>query len=117
MIRPKNYTEDLFFSIIKNCETLVQQTRRKSQEVLELKTVKSKKIFHFNPSIQIDGSWMIGLINLEVYNSIFNINSTNKKLEFYTRYLDDDFSYNELEDELEEVLNISSRYYTISSTT
>ena len=50
---------------------------------------------------------MIGLINLEVYNSIFNKNSTNNKLEFYTRYVDDEFSYNELKDELEEVLNVS----------
>ena len=29
MIRPKNETEELFLSITKNCETLIQQTHTK----------------------------------------------------------------------------------------
>ena len=49
---------------------------------------------------------MLGLIDLEVYNSIFNINTTNNNFELYTHFYDE-FSFAELRDELEEVLEIS----------
>ena len=50
---------------------------------------------------------MIGLISLEVYNSIFNINQENNKVELYTDTFDE-FSFTELKDELEEILDISN---------
>ena len=56
MIRPKNGTEDLLLSIIKNCETLRSQTYRKPQEKLEFKLTKSRETFCFNPPMQIEGS-------------------------------------------------------------
>ena len=40
---------------------------------------KSRETFHFRPSIQIQCSWMLRLVNLEVYNSIFNITEENNK--------------------------------------
>ena len=49
---------------------------------------------------------MIGLKSLEVNNSIFNINQKNNKFEPYTDTCDE-FSFTELKDELEEILNIS----------
>ena len=61
MIRPKNETEDLLLSNTKNCETLIEQTHTKIQETLEYKMIKSREIFHFNPPVPIEGSWMIGL--------------------------------------------------------
>ena len=73
MVRPKNETEDLFLSITKNCETLIQQTHTKPQETLEFKMTKPKETFHFNPPIEVKENWMIGLTDLEVYNSTFNI--------------------------------------------
>ena len=73
MIRPKNETEDLLLSITKNCETLIEQTHTKPQETLEFKMVKPRETFHFKQQIQIQGDWMTGLTNLEVYNSIFKI--------------------------------------------
>ena len=106
MIRPKNQTEDLLLSITKNCEKLVEQTHRKPEETLEFKMLKPRETFHFNPPIHIKGEWMLGLIDLEVYNSIFNINTTNNKFELYT-HIYDEFSFAELKDELEEVLEIS----------
>ena len=48
---------------------------------------------------------MLGLIDLEVYNSIFNITKENNKFELYTDTFDE-FSFPELKDELEEILNI-----------
>ena len=105
MIQPKNETENLLLSITKNCEKLVEQTHRKSEETLEFKMLKSKEIFHFNPPIQTKGDWMLGLIDLEVYNSIFNITKENIKFELYTDTFDE-FSFEELKDEVEEILNI-----------
>ena len=49
---------------------------------------------------------MIGLMSLEVYNSFFKITEENNKFEFYTDAFDA-FSFAELKDELEEILNVS----------
>ena len=106
LIRPKNQTKDLILSITKNCEMLFEQTQRNAEETLEFRLNKSKETFHFNPPITIKGSLMIGLTNLEVYNSIFNINTTSKKFELYTDTFDE-FPFEELKDEIEEILNIS----------
>ena len=81
MIIPKNDTEDLLLSITKNCETLIEQTHRKAEETLEFKMNKSREIFRFSPPMQVNGNWMIGLTDLEVYNSIFNITLENNKFE------------------------------------
>ena len=81
MIHPKNETEDLLLSITKNCETLIDQTHKKSEETLEFKMIKPKETFNFNPPIQVKEDWMLGLIDLEVYNSIFNITEENNKFE------------------------------------
>ena len=105
MIRTKNETEDLLLSITKNCETLIQQTHRKPEETLEFKLVEPRDTFHFKPPIQIKNDWMIGLTDLEVYNSIFNITEENNKLEIY-RDMSEKFGFIELKDELEEILNI-----------
>ena len=105
-IRPKNQTEDLLLSITKNCAMLIEQTHRKAEETLEFKMNKSKETFHFKPSIQIQGDWMIGLTDLEVYNSIFNITEENNKFEIY-RDTSNKLGFLKLKDELEEILNIS----------
>ena len=83
MIRPENQTENILLSITKNCETLIEQTHRKAEETLEFKMIKPRETFHFKPPIQIRGSWMIGVADLEVYNSIFNITEENNKFELY----------------------------------
>ena len=105
MIRPKTETEDLLVLITKNCETLVQQTHRKPEETLEFKKTKPRESFHFKPPIQTKGDWMLGLIDLEVYNSIFNITKGNNKFELYVDTFEE-FSFTELEDEVGEILGI-----------
>ena len=109
MIRPKNQTEDLLLSITKNCETLINQTHRKAEETLEFKMNKSREIIHFNPTIQIKEDWMLGLNDLEVYNSIFNITEQNNKFELY-KFPDEKsggVSYEKVRDEIERDLGIS----------
>ena len=106
MITPKNETENLLLSITKNCETLIKQTHRKAGEALEFKMNKPRETFHFKPPIQVKGDWMIGLVDLEANNSIFNITEENNKFELY-RDTYDKFGFLELKDEIEEILDIS----------
>ena len=106
MIQPKNETENLLLSITKNCETLIKQTHRKAEETLEFKMIKPRETFHFTPPIQVKEDWMLGLVDLEVYNSIFNITEENNKFELY-RDTSDKFGFLELKDEIEEILDIS----------
>ena len=105
MIRRKNQTDDLLLSKTKTYETLNKQTHRKLQETLEFKVLKPKT-FHFNPPIHTKGDWMIGLIDLKVYNSVFNKTKKNK-FEFYTDTFDK-FLFEEIKDEVEEILNITN---------
>ena len=79
-IQSKIGEEDLIFSITKNCETLIDQTHGKAEETLEFKKIESRETFHLKPPIQVKGDWMIGLTDLEVCNSIFDITKQNKKL-------------------------------------
>ena len=69
--------------------------------------VKSKEIFQFNPPIQIIGDWILGLVSLEVYNSIFKITEENNKFELYTGYIYDEISYSQFKDKVAEVLGLS----------
>ena len=71
MIEPENQRKDLLLSITKNCKTLIEQTRRKPEETLEFKMIKPRETFQFYPPIQVKEDWMIGLVDLEVYISIF----------------------------------------------
>ena len=108
MIQPKNKTKDLLLSITENCETLIQQTQTKSQETLEFKMVKPRETFHFKPPIQIKGDWMIGLTDLEVYISIFNITEENNKFQLY-KFPDEKaggVTYEKVRDEIEKDLDI-----------
>ena len=109
MIRPKNETEDLLLLITKNCETIIEQTHTKPQETLEFKMIKPRQTFHFNPPIQTKEDWMLGLIDLEVYNSIFNITKENNKFKLY-KFPDEKsggISYIKVRDEIERDLGIS----------
>ena len=58
MIQPKNENEKLLLSLIKNCETLFEQTHRKAKETLEFKMIRPGEMFYFNPPIQTNGDWI-----------------------------------------------------------
>ena len=83
MSPPKNESEELLLSISKNCETLNKQTHTQPEETIEFILTKPRKTFHSNPNICVEDSWMIGLTNIEVYNSIFNITEENNEFELY----------------------------------
>ena len=97
----------LLLSISKNCETLFHQTQKKAEKTLEIKLTKPRETFNFNPPVEVKEDWMIGLIGLEVYNTIFIITEENKNFELYTERLDGEFSYTELKDKAAELLGLS----------
>ena len=106
MITPKNETENLLLSNTKNCETLIEQTHRKPEETLEFKMTKPRETFLFTPPTEIKEDWMLGLVNLEVYTSIFNITEENNKFILY-RDTSDKFGFLELKDEIGEIFDNS----------
>ena len=108
MIRPKNETEDLILSITKNCETLIEQTHTRPQETLEFEMIKPRETFHFRPPIQVKGDWMLGLVDLAIYNSTFNITEENNKFELY-KFPDEKIvgvTYEKVREEIEKDLDI-----------
>ncbi len=75
---------DTILTLLKQIEL---NTRRKPQITLEFKMKENKKTFHMDVPISLeDGDYTIGLINMAVYNSIFNITEANNNL----RYSKDD---------------------------
>ena len=106
MIRRKNETEYLLLSIIRNGEKLNDQTHRKAEETLEFKLNKPRETFHFNPPLSIEGDWMIGLLNLEVYISLFDITEEKNIFQLYTDNFDE-ISFTEMKHELGEIPKIS----------
>ena len=97
------------FVTFKNCETLIKQIHRQPQETLEFKLNEPRGTFFFKPSINLglDFNWIIGLTNLEGYNSIFNITEQNNKIGLCTDDSDDQFSFVELKDKVAELLHLS----------
>ena len=114
MIRPKNETVDLLFSITKNCETLNEQTHRKAEETIELKINKRRETFHFYPPIQVKEDWMLGLLDLEVYNFLFNITEDNK-FESYKFPVEKSggITYEKVRDEIERDFDFSDNKATV----
>ena len=106
MIRPKNKTEHFLLSTYKNCEKPIKQTHRKAEETLEIKINKPRETFHFKPPISNEGSWMVGLTSLEVYNSIFNITEQNNKFDLCKDSFDE-VSFAKLKVADEEIVNVS----------
>ena len=114
MIQPKNEIEDLLLSITKKCETLTYQTHRKAEETLEYKMIKQRETFQFNTPNHIKGDWNLGLTDLEVYNSTFNISKHNDKFELY-KFPDEKsggITYEKVTDEIERDLDISDNTAT-----
>ena len=52
---------------------------------------------------------MLGLIDLEIHDSIFNITAENNQFVLYKDPFDSDFSLTELKDKIGEVLGLSDK--------
>ena len=54
--------------------------------------IKPSETFHYKTQIQLKRDWMLGLTDLEVYNSTLNITVENNKFDLYTDTFDE-FSF------------------------
>ena len=67
----------------KSNREIAQNTKIKQQETLEFKMNSNFKYFKFDESLILErGEWQMGVISLEVYNSVYNITSKNDTLTF-----------------------------------
>ena len=70
---------------------------------------KPRETFHFNPTYQVKEDWVVGITDLQVYISIFNITEENNEFEHY-KFPDENLgsiSYEKFRDEIERDLDIS----------
>ena len=75
--------EILLLEMAKSNREIAQNTKIKQQETLEFKMEKNGKYFKFDESLILErGEWQMGVISLEVYNSVYNITSKNNTLTF-----------------------------------
>ena len=72
-------SNELLLLIKKHTDTLIERTKTKPQETLELKMNKQRQTFSFNPPLNLveEGEWLLGLSSLECTNSVFNITNEN----------------------------------------
>ena len=70
---------ELLLLIKKHTDTLIGNTKTKSQETLEFKKNKQREIYSFNPPINLieEGKWLLAVSSFECTNSVFNITNEN----------------------------------------
>ena len=107
MIRPKNETEGLLFSITKNWESLLNELIRNHNKHLNLSSTNQGKLSHSNHLLfRLDSKWMIVLTSLEVKKSICIVTEGIRKFE-QNFDIFDEFSFTEVKDEFEEIFGLS----------
>ena len=70
---------ELLLLIKKHTDTLIEQTKTKSQETLEFKMNKQRQTFSFSPPINLveEDKWLLAVSSFEYTNSVFNITDDN----------------------------------------
>ena len=70
---------ELLLLIKKHTDTLIEQTKTRSQETLEFRMNKQRQTFSFNPPISLveEGKWLMAVSLFECTNSVFNITNEN----------------------------------------
>ena len=70
---------ELLLLIKKHTDTLIEQTKTKTQETLEFKMNKQRQTFSFNPPIILteEDKWLLAVSSFECTNSVFNITDDN----------------------------------------
>ena len=76
---------------------------------MDFKWIEPREKFPLNPSIQVKEDWTLGIVDLEVFNSTFNISEQNNKFELYNYHdvKSVSVSYEKVRDEIGKDLIIS----------
>ena len=78
-----NRQESLLLNIAKSNLQIEKNTSSKPQETLEFEMNKQRQEFKFDIPLILEDSWLMGVTNLQVYNTIYNITPKNNKLKIY----------------------------------
>ena len=71
--------KELLLFIKKHTDTLIEQTKSRPQETLDIEINEQLEIFSFSPPINLieEGKWLLGVSSLGCTNSVFNITDKN----------------------------------------
>ena len=69
----------MLLSIKKHADTLIEQTKTRPQETLEIKMNKQMQTFSFLPPLNLieESKWLLGVSSFECANSVFKITGKN----------------------------------------
>ena len=69
-----------------NTDTLIEQTKEKSQKTLEIKMNYQMQTFSFDPAINLvqEGKWFLAVTSFETTNSVLNITNENNSFSIWT---------------------------------
>ena len=70
---------ELLLLLKKHTDSLIEQTKTKTQETLEFKMKKQMETFSFNPPIILveEGNWLLGVTLSDCTKSVFNVANEN----------------------------------------
>ena len=100
----------LLLLIKKHTDTLIQQTKTKPQETLEVKMNKQRQTFSFNPPINLveEDKWLLAVSSFECTNSVFNITDDNNSFSiFIPAHWESEFA-DKIIDELNRLLKLKT---------
>ena len=102
---------ELLLLIIKHTDTLIEQTKTKPQETLEIEMNKQKRTFSFNPPISLpeEGRWLLGVSSFGCTNSVFNITNENNSFSIIVPGHYETESAKKTIDELNKLLELRSQ--------
>ena len=101
---------ELLLLIKKHTDTLIEQTKTKPQETLELKMIKQMQKFSFNPPINLieEDKWLLAVSSFECTNSVFNIPDENNSFSIIIPGHYQNKSVEKTIDELNKLLELKS---------
>ena len=82
--------ESLLLKATKSTLDVVENTLSKPHETIENKMNKQSESFASNTPLELPEKWMIGVIRLEVYNTLYNM--TSKSNTFQIQLTDEQLS-------------------------
>ena len=101
---------ELLLLIKKHTDTLIEQTKTKPQETLEVKMNKQMQIYSFNPPINLveERKWLLAVSSFECTNTVFNITKENNSFSIIIPgHWEDEFSQ-KIIDEVNRLLELRS---------
>ena len=100
---------ELLLLIKKHTDTLIEQTKTKPQETLELMN-KQMQSFSFNPPINLveEGKWLMAVSLFDCTNSVYNITNENNSFSIITPGHYQTESAEKTIDELNKLLELKS---------